>query len=261
MPTDAPEKPKKRTPAGKTNEEEPKQDLINDDDDNEARNEVVTGEVVDEEEARRREAEEAEAALEALDPSTDARRWVIGKPPQEGGKDTQYSVYIQRPMAWMPRQRFFALLGKTMSQAIRATGGSVGGMSDIFGDEGGSLVERGRRLSQRDFQDASSFFSLAMELIGYSPDFLLESYILWLDVPRTERTWAKTILDMPYCPEEDKWGLREGEHLEIIQTFIDQNYEDIRRFFIETLPDLGRRVALHEKSKIRTQGNKAQESE
>src|SRR5262245_42030127 len=119
--------------------------------------------------------QESEDAIEILEPKIDAKRWLIGKPPERGGKDTQYSVYIQQPLGFMARNRLYALIGRTMATAIKTTGGTVGGMDDIFGSgSGGTLIERGRRLSQQDFADASSFFTLALELVSYAPDFLSE---------------------------------------------------------------------------------------
>lgn len=198
--------------------------------------------------ARHQEIEEARQALEALDPTTSPVRWIVGKPPEMGGKKDQYSIYTQDKLPWMARQKFFALVGKTMAKAIRESGGDVGGMSDVFGDEGGSIVERGRRLTQRDFTDAASFAALAFELVGVNDQFLTECYLIWLNVPRDDRGWARRRFNEPWNPEEGEYGLKDDQHEMIIQTFIDQNYEDIRRFFIETLPALAKRVALHEKA-------------
>ena len=92
---------------------------------------------------------EAEEAMEILEPKVEAKRWVIGKPPEKGGKNTEFSVYTQMPLGYMARNRMFSLIGRTMSAAIKATGGSVGGMEDIFGQGGGTLIERGRRLGAR----------------------------------------------------------------------------------------------------------------
>jgi hypothetical protein len=192
------------------------------------------------------EVKEAEEALEILESAVDGKRWVIGKPPEEGGKETEYSVYTQLPLGYMARNRLFSLIGRTFSLAIKATGGSVGGMDDIFGAGGGSLIERGRRLGARDFQDATQFFSLAMELIGYAPDFLSDFYAIVLDVPVSERGWFREVIEQPRRPDDDKWGMSEDDGILMIEIFIDQNYEDIRRFFIERLPRIGRRAAQRE---------------
>jgi hypothetical protein len=189
---------------------------------------------------------EAEEAMEILEPLVDAKTWVIGKPPEKGGKETEYSAYTQMPLGYMARNRMFSLIGRTMSAAIKSTGGSVGGMEDVFGAGGGTLIERGRRLGSRDFQDASQFFTLAMELVGYAPDFLSDFYAIALEVPIGERGWFREVIEQPYRPDDDKWGLSEDDGIEMIEIFIDQNYEDIRRFFTEKLPRIGKRASQRE---------------
>jgi len=198
-------------------------------------------------------ASEAEEAMEILEPKAEAKRWIIGKPPEEGGKDTQYSIYVQQPLGYMARNRLYALIGKTMATAIKQSGGSVGGMDDIFGVGTGTLIERGRRLSQTDFADASQFFTLAMELVGYAPDFLGEFYAIILDVPYGERVWFKNVIEQPRISSDDKWGLSEDDGLEMIEIFIDQNYEDIRRFFVVRLPRIAQRARQRENDRQKQQ--------
>jgi hypothetical protein len=193
--------------------------------------------------------DEASWLDEPVDNLKEIRRWVIGKPPAEGGKEEEYSVYIQQPLGWVARTRFFSLVSAAMSKAIRATGGEVAGMGDVFGEGGGTIRERASKLSQRDFQDASSFASMAMELSAYVPDLLLECYCVWLQVPNGERYFAKQVFEMPWDPENNKWGLKDEDHRIIIGTFIDQNYEELRGFFTEDLPAIARRVVVNEKAR------------
>lgn len=217
-------------------------------------------------EALNKQAAEAAAdaeAMDALDPGAgdstswldkpvddlkEIRRWVIGKPPGEGGKESEYSVYVQQPLGWMSRSRFFSIMTAAMSKAIRATGGEVAGMGDIFGEGGGTMRERAAKLTQRDFQDASSFAAMAMELSAYVPDLLLECYCIWLQVPTNERIWARQVFEQPWDPDSNKWGLKDHEHRVVIGTFIDQNYEELRAFFTDDLPAIARRVMANEKA-------------
>lgn len=202
------------------------------------------------EEERQEDIEEAAAELRKLEPIDEPISWTIGQPLEmDGNKDT-YSIYLQDKLNWMPRQKFFALVTKTMSNAIKEAGSDASQMAEVFGGEG-SIIERGRRLSQRDFTDAASFFTLAMELVSYSPQFLVDCYVIWLEVPRDERRWARDRFSEPWNPAKGQWGLKDEDHEKLIATFIDQNYEDIRRFFVVTLPGIARRVSLHEKSKDR----------
>jgi hypothetical protein len=166
-------------------------------------------------------AEHAEA-MDALDPGAgdtigwldkevddlkEVRRWVVGKPPGEGGKESEYSVYVQQPLGWVARSRFFSVVSAAMSKAIRATGGEVAGMGDIFGEGGGTIRERAAKLTQRDFRDASQFAAIAMELSAYVPDLLLECYCIWLQVPNGERIWAKLVFEQPWDPEPTTSGV------------------------------------------------------
>ena len=184
-----------------------------------------------------------------VDDLTEIRRWVIGKPPSEGGKENEYSIYIQQPLGWMARSRFFSIVSAAMSKAIRATGGEVAGMGDVFGEGGGTIRQRAAKLTQRDFQDASQFAAMAMELAAYVPDLLVECYCIWLQVPTGERHFAKQVFEMPWDPEHHKWGLKDEEHRTLIGTFIDQNYEELRGFFTEDLPGIARRVVSNEKAR------------
>lgn len=204
-----------------------------------------------EKERREREMEEARADLDKLNPRTSAKRWVIGKGPEQGGNQNDYRVFTQKKLPWIPRGQFFGLVSRTMSDAIKVTGGEIGGMGDIFGPDAGSLRERGARLTSRDFSDAASFLALAFELVSYAPNFLVDCYCLWLNVPSDDRDWAIQHFSEPWSPEDNQWGLTDEQHEEIVNTFIDQNYEDIRRFFVETLPGMAKRVALHERAKNR----------
>jgi hypothetical protein len=184
-----------------------------------------------------------------VDDLSEVRRWVIGKPPGEGGKESEYSVYVQQPLGWMARSRFFSIMSAAMSKAIRATGGEVAGMGDVFGQGGGTIRERAAKLTQRDFQDASQFAAMAMELSAYVPDLLLECYCIWLQIPNGERGWAKLVFEQPWDPKNNKWGLKDEEHRIVIGTFIDQNYEELRAFFTEDLPSIARRVVVNERAR------------
>src|SRR4051812_25542326 len=194
-----------------------------------------------------------------VDSLVEVRRWVIGKPPEEGGKTTEYSVYVQQPLGWMARGRFFSIMTAALSKAIRATGGEVAGMGDIFGEGGGTIRERGQKLMARDWADASQFMAMAMELSAYVPDLLLECYCVWLQVPTNtgERDWAKLVFEQPWDPEHNKWGLRDEEHRIIIGTFIDQNYEELRGFFTGDLPAIARRVVINERARVARESESA----
>lgn len=185
---------------------------------------------------------------------TENKRWYVGKTPEVGGTDKQWSIFTQEPLGFMGRNRWFAIVSAAMSKAIRATGGQVAGMGDVFGNMGSaaSIRERVGRLAQRDWQDASTFFAMFMELVAYVPDVLVESYMIWLDIPDDgTRDWVREgrFFEVKWDPDNGKYGFTDEEHEEILNRFIDQNYEEIRRFFTETLPRTAARVADREKER------------
>lgn len=213
------------------------------DDDPEEVTEASVVEDVKEEQPKKSKEEEA---VEILDSHTDPVRWIIGKGPELGGNENTYSVYYQRKLGYMPRIKFFAMVTKTIGSAIKA--GGVVNLGDAFDmEEGGSLRERASKLTNQDFADAGSFMALAMELMSHSEDFLVNCYIMWLDVPKDERNWAKQVLSQSWDPDNGRYGLKDEDGIKMIEVFIDQNYEDIRRFFVKEIPKLGKRFATRER--------------
>lgn len=222
-----------------------------------AEREDATKQLSDEERAAEREREEAqqkhEDDMEILEPLADPRRWVVGKPPEKGGSEDEYSIYVQEPLAYMARLRFFSMVSGRIAQAIKQ-----GATLDLVGDSAtGNFRQRAVAVVQ-DFDNAGSFMTLAAQLMEYSPDFLLDCYCLWMNVPRDERRWAKTVMDMPWDPDRNKWGLKDSDHEDIVNTFLDQNYEEMRRFFAETLPRYARRVQQIEKQRAALVSESAQ---
>jgi hypothetical protein len=181
---------------------------------------------------------------------TDLKRWLVGCPPEHGGRESKtFEIYVQAPLGWMGRSRFFSILSAALAKAIKASGGNVGGMADVFGPEGGSLRDRAQALTTRDWGDAASFMALVTELVAYVPDLLGECYCIWLDIPTKDRSWAKQVFEQRWDPDRGLYGLRDEDHEEIIERFIDQNYEELRGFFTRTLPRFAARVAEREKER------------
>lgn len=193
-------------------------------------------------------------ALEILEPDTEPKQWIIGKPPEHGGTDDEYSIYVQEPLPYLKRLRFGALVTKAITDSMKATGGDIG--SDLFG--AGSMRERARELSDSDFSDAGSFMQLAFELSTHVPDFLLDCYVMWLNVPPVEKVWAKRVMEQNWNPDKKKWGLTDEQHEEIVLTFIEQNYDGIREFLSGNVPRLAEKVKKLEKARKDRESGSAQ---
>jgi hypothetical protein len=178
----------------------------------------------------------------------ESRKWLVGCPPEMDGElHKNYEIYTQAPLGWMARGRFFALITAALAKAIKASGGNVGGMADVFGPDGGSLIDRGRALTQRDWNDASSFFALSMELVSYVPNLMSEMYCIILAVPVGDRKWFKEVMEQRWDPDIGEYGLTDDDHREdLVERFIDQNYEELRRFFTDRLPRFAARIGARE---------------
>jgi hypothetical protein len=177
----------------------------------------------------------------------ESRKWLVGCPPEMDGElHKNYEIYTQAPLGWMARGRFFALITAALAKAIKASGGNVGGMADVFGPDGGSLIDRGRALTQRDWNDASSFFALSMELVSYVPNLMSEMYCIILAVPVGDRKWFKEVMEQRWDPDIGEYGLTDDDHEDLVERFIDQNYEELRRFFTDRLPRFAARIGARE---------------
>lgn len=246
--------PKAKKSAAKSNNDKTDDDLVKNDD---GMPEKITapsvegneGDEISDEPTGNNDDNE-EDPLEILAPQAEPRRWLIGKTPEYGGNENQYSVYIQEPLSYINRMKFFALVSKNVAAALKQSGKlEFGDGASIDVDEDMTVRERMDRLRQTDFANAGSFMTLAFQLMSVSDTFLVDCYMLWLDVPAAERSWAKRIMSQRWDPDNNKWGLKPGEGEEIVAVFIDQNYEDIHDFFAEDVPQLWKRVQARQKDR------------
>lgn len=167
-----------------------------------------------------------EDVLDVLLPRAEQRTWKIG---QEGMQQT----YVQKPLSFIGKMQWFSLVGEVLD---RAMGGenplTVGNLLSGPGMRGGGL-------SAGDFRDADTFVHAVGKLVRYAPDFLLDSFCIWLNVPNHEREMVKHLMDQP----AEEGGLSDDDGLEIIERFIDQNYDAIDSFFRDKLGLLQKRVS------------------
>jgi hypothetical protein len=201
----------------------------------------------EQEEARLR----AEAELDKLEPMVEVVSYTLGKPPEKGGEKNEYSIYVQQPLGYIATLRFYGLVGKTVAEAVKA--GGVVDLGDAFNNSGnGNLQERAKQIMEQSFNDAGSFAALLFQLVAYSPDFILEFYCMALDVPIAERRWAKAVMEQPHRPDQNKWGLTRKQGQDIIERFIDQNYDEVRDFFADIVNNVAKRVRKNEKRRRST---------
>jgi hypothetical protein len=168
--------------------------------------------------------EDPAEVLDALVPRGEPRLWKLGP---NGELE-----FVQRPLSFIAKMQWFALVGDVLDRALSGENGmSVNSLFSAPQRPDGSF-------SVDDFKDADTFIQAIGKLLSYAPDFLTKSYCIWLGVPDYQRDVVGRIMAMP--PEEG--GLTDEQGVEIIEIFIDQNYEAIDRFFRELVAGLQKRI-------------------
>lgn len=171
----------------------------------------------------KQEAKEDEDILDIIQPKADPKIWKIGKGDYE-------REYVQKPLSFIAKMQWFSLVGDVLDQALSGPDGMS--LGNLFAAPGGGSF------APSDFREADTFVQAVGKLLAVAPDFLVNSYCIWLNVPDYERPAAAEIMKMP----PDEGGLSDEQGMEIIEVFIDQNYEALDSFFRESLGRLQRRV-------------------
>lgn len=134
--------------------------------------------------------------------------------------------YIQKPLSFVGKIQFLSYVGEVLDKAMSGANKlSLGSLFDV--------PVRGEVLTAQDFSDAETFVQAVGKLLVYAPDFLAKSYCIWLRIPEYERDWAIAAMEE---------NLSDEDGFDIIETFIDQNWETLQGFFSERLPSLSKRL-------------------
>lgn len=157
--------------------------------------------------------------LEVLEPSAEPREVTLDWAEHK-------RTYHQKPLAYFRKMEFFSLLGRTIDAAMEGEDGLR--VNTLLGSVPTSVSDIG---------DLDSFLNLVAKVASYAPDFLKESYILWLDVPKSERAWARDALDT----------IDDNEGEAILNTFIDQNWESLESFFGDRANRVAKRIQARRK--------------
>lgn len=167
--------------------------------------------------------EEEEDVLDILQPKAEPKTWVIGTGDYE-------RTYVQKPLSFIAKMQWFSLVGEVLDRALSGPDGMR--LGNLFSGPGG------QEFAPQDFREADTFVQAVGKLLAVAPDFLVNSYCIWLNVPDYERGVVAEIMQLP----ADEGGLSDEQGMEIIEVFIDQNYEALDSFFRESLGKLQRRV-------------------
>jgi hypothetical protein len=180
--------------------------------------------------------------IDTLVPKAEPRNWTIRTTAKDRSGEEQVieNTYTQRPLLYFPKMEFFGLVGEAIEKAMAANEGT-----SINSLLSGPNLRDPSALTLSDFSDAEQFLAVVGKLLNYMPDFLAKSYCIWLDVPDNQRVWAMEAL---------KQTLTDDEGIEIIEIFIDQNWDAIEDFFRVKIGSLRDRVQAR-----REQGSESQQ--
>ena len=172
---------------------------------------------------------EKDDTAEVLIPRGEVKTWKFG--PDEVNRE-----YTQRPLSVLRRIQWFALIGGILDDAL--SGENAISLNSLF-----NAPIRDGQVDMQAFRNADLFVQAVGKLLTVAPSFLVDSLAIWLAVPDYDNNLFKQLVDLP----EGEGGLTDDMLFEIVETFIDQNYEALDRFFRERLPELQRRVETRAK--------------
>jgi hypothetical protein len=171
-------------------------------------------------------AEPVEDVLDKIVPKKDPKVWEIG--PAEMRR-----TLVQKPLSFIGKMQWFSLVGGVLDKALSGPDGmSLNSLLDTPGGRRGVFT-------LADFRDADMFVQAIGKLLSAAPDFLVDSYMIWLNVPDYDREVVRDLMKLP----PDEGGLSDDQGFEIIEIFLDQNYESLATFFGDRLGQLQARVS------------------
>jgi hypothetical protein len=137
--------------------------------------------------------------------------------------------YVQKPLSYLAMMQFTALLGRSIDAAMSGPEGlSMQGIGDVLSVAGADGIFSGG-LRTSDFEGIDAFVRGFAKLAAYVPDIIAEAQCIWLRVPLRDRMALIEIWSKPV----DEGGLSAADGEEMLGIFIDQNYEELERFFVE----------------------------
>jgi hypothetical protein len=174
-------------------------------------------------------AEEQKTDADILDtivPRKEPRVWTIGPPDME-------RVYVQKELSFLGKMQWFSLVGEALDKALSGPNGMS--LNSLF--SGQSML--GGQFRVENFRDADMFVAAIAKLLSAMPNFLLRSYLIWLNVPDYDNEVVEGLMKLP----PDEGGLSDEQGMEMIETFLDQNYDALASFFGERLGQLQARIS------------------
>lgn len=169
--------------------------------------------------------------IDAIQPSSAVRVWSIGK-----GSDAR--EYTQRPMSYFQKLQLFSVLGEAIDRITQGPDGL--NTAELFGQKSASVSPDGT-VSFGGGEGDQAFIQALTKIAMAAPDLIAELYCVVLNVPKGDREWAKEAMSRA----ESEGGLSDEVGFAILETFVEQNGEALRTFFVEKGAGLMKRMTAH----------------
>jgi hypothetical protein len=153
-------------------------------------------------------------------------------------------TYVQRPLSFIAKADLYRVLGTAVEKA--AEGQDMRSLLSSMG----LAVGAGPGATMDELGELPVLLQAGAKLVQYSPELFQEIFVIALDVPMDERVWAKAVIRR--SPDEGGWD--DDQAIEVIERFMDQNFETIREFF------MGKLRALAARARARTQSSAGRRS-
>ncbi len=124
-------------------------------------------------------------------------------------------VFTQKPLSYFGKIELISVLGGVLDKALAEGGMSVADLLEDVPQETGQLSE------------ADQFIKSIARIVSFAPDFLKDLYVIALNVPRGDREYVKSVMEL----SQEEGGLSDEQGIQILETFVDQNWEVLLDFF------------------------------
>lgn len=149
--------------------------------------------------------------------------------------------YTQRPLSFFGKMELFSVLGKAIDGAL-SSGGTI---SDLLDDVPAGNAD--------EFKEADNFIKSISKLVQYVPDLLADLYVIALAVPKEERDYVKSVMTL----HESQGGLTDEQGLQILEVFIDQNWDVLLDFFKDKIVPLFNKLTKGSQESVPSTPSKA----
>lgn len=167
--------------------------------------------------------------LETLEPSKTTYRVVLAE-----GTENETVLY-QKPLSFFGKIELFSVLGDAVEKAL-SEGAAISELLDV--PVGG--------ISTSSLGDADVFVKSIARIVKFAPDLLENIYCISLNVRKGDREYVKILLE----------DIDDDQGMEILNHFIDQNWDAMMDFFSKQVIPLVDKVS----SKIQSRSTQSKPS-